>query len=232
MAAWAAVAAILLVTGAVIWRIELRPRVSLHDGPGDLLLTATGEIEGVPGMSTLDRVLVAAAMHRGELPDPPESWDSPRGADSGFRALSPVNARVLEERPRFQWTESPGAKSYRVAIYAEGGGVVVESDPLAGTEWIAPLALPRMKKLSWHVTAIRGAERLPAPPAYFEIISTESAGRIRDAQSQAAPSRLLLAVLFAREGMRQDAARELAALAARNPGSPLVKQLQRSLTAQ
>ncbi len=230
---WIALAAALAVAGVLIWRFELRPLAVLRDGPGELRLTASGEVEGDPEMSTLDRVLVAEALRSWEMPDPVTPWKAPESsaADAEKSAvihlLAPAGERVLDDRPRFQWAALPGATSYRVAI-SDGEQVLQESATLSGVEWRPGDSLPRRRKLAWRVTS---APQGRSAPAYFEIIAAESASRIAAVRARPAPGHLLLAVLYAREDLRRDAAGELAALAARNPASPLVKHLQSSLGA-
>lgn len=74
----------------------------------------------------------------------------------------------------------------------------------------------------------------PAPPraeARFLVLEAAAAGRIARARS-ATPSHLLLAVTYAREGLREETLAELEELDRLNPGSAVVANLRRSAGAK
>jgi hypothetical protein len=111
---------------------------------------------------------------------------------------------------------------------------VANSGPIHTNSWVATAPLPRLKVLMWQVSVKRGGEWTvaPAPPEptpNFEIVSQETEARILAARQAAKPSHLLLAVLYSQAGMPKEAALELDALAAMNPGSSLPLQLRKSL---
>ncbi len=75
----------------------------------------------------------------------------------------------------------------------------------------------------------------PAPPraeARFLVLEAAAAGRIARARSAGTPSHLLLAVTYAREGLREETLAELEELDRLNPGSPVVANLRRSAGAK
>jgi len=253
---WGAVAASLLLAGGLGW-LALRPHpapaelASLRDGAGRIALLASGQVTGIGepvtgrgGLDAEERAWLSESLREGRLPAPAAAWTPPiagvlRGPEDGvgFDLLAPVGMRVLSDRPRFRWQALPGAAAYRVTVFAEDEHVVAESGPLTIPEWQPATPLPRGQRLAWQVTAIRGGDRIvePAPPqprAILEPIAGPAAVRIDAARAQAAPSHLLLAILYAREGLRVEAAHELSWLAAANPGAPLVGRLEQSLGPQ
>jgi hypothetical protein len=137
---------------------------------------------------------------------------------------------VPEAAPVFEWTAVPHAEHYRVRVSTAGYLQVAESPPLTALRWQPETPLPRGEILSWQVTAaVEGDEivapKPPAPEARFVVLAPAQAAALAAALREVGPSRLGRAVAFADAGCRRDAARELAALAADNPGSELARRL-------
>jgi hypothetical protein len=151
-----------------------------------------------------------------------------------LRVISPSGVRVLSDRPEFRWNALPGASSYEVTVFDTELNEVARSGPVHSESWTSSKPLPRGRVLVWQVAAVRHGERItaPAPPEgspRFEIVAEELAGRIAQAEAARPRSRLLLAVLYAQAGLQAEAGAELDALAAANPGSPVVDSLRASL---
>jgi hypothetical protein len=72
----------------------------------------------------------------------------------------------------------------------------------------------------------------PAPPARFEIASAPVAARLEQLRAAPQPSHLLTAVLCAREGLREEAAKEIQILARENPDSEVARALMPAGQAQ
>ena len=111
---------------------------------------------------------------------------------------------------------------------------VAESPLLTTTRWQPPTPLPRGETLSWQVTATLGDEELsaprpPAPEARFVVLAPAQAEALAADLHVVGASRLGRALAFADAGCRRDAVRELAALAADNPGSELAQGLLESV---
>jgi hypothetical protein len=238
----AAIAALLAVIGGTAaWRFVRHdaPLDRLNDG-GMRLALNSGRWGGVTLPDSADRDLVLATLGTGHLPtalrDMPAAQSGVLRGDAptaGFDLVSPVNQRLEPARPRFTWTALAGAVSYRVAVFSMNMEVLEESPSLSGsqTSWESTKDLPRGVRLGWQVTAERsGLDSVlsPAPPAssvYFEIVSAEAEQRLIRARAAAAPSHLLLASIYAQQGMRDEAAGEIAALANANPQSALARSL-------
>lgn len=236
---YAAAAALILMAGATLL-------LTRHAGSGPPAVIAELADGPVPGsLSGATRQLIAEALASGSLPAGPSmavSRDSLRSAgtsgtpDASFIVVSPYGTRVYSDRPSFQWTALPGAEFYEVAVFDGDLNELARSDKVNGTEWQPPRALPRTRPLTWQVAALRRGERItapkpPDPAAVFEIVSERAAREIAEAKAAAQPSHLALAVLYAREGMRREAAAETGRLAALNPGSAVPQLLLRSLQA-
>ncbi len=242
---WLGVAAAALLVAVVGFGL-LRRRVdapqlvaSLHDGAGLATLSASGEVGGLANLGVEERGWIGDALRTGRLPAgaplPAGRATVLRGAPSNesFQLVGPVNRKVVDDRPEFHWERLARASSYEVTIFTEDEKIVAQ-DMAATTSWRPSAALPRGVRLGWQVTARRGSSRItapapPAPPAFIELIPAEAAARIERARGG---SHLELAVLYAHEGMVDEAQAELALLESANPGSPLVRQLRESLAAR
>jgi hypothetical protein len=95
-------------------------------------------------------------------------------------------------------------------------------------EWQPETPLPRDVVLLWQVRAWHGAGMVsaPAPRARFELVAAAFAARLEKLRTAPRPSHLLAAVLCAREGLRDEAAKEIQILGRENPCSPLIGSLQ------
>jgi hypothetical protein len=136
-----------------------------------------------------------------------------------FEVAAPVGTVVLGDRPTFRWQAMGGAKQYVVAVFDENFEKVAGSAPVAGTEWQPEAPLPRGRMYIWQVSAQMGnrtvrAPQPPAPEARFEIAGADAAGALDTARRLHPGNHLLLAVLLAKAGALDDAARELDALGA------------------
>lgn len=138
---------------------------------------------------------------------------------------------MLSDRPVFNWQVYPGAAHYQVLVTNENLDPLARSGMLTGTEWQPEKGLPRGVVLLWQVRAWHGSEMVsapapPAPPARFEIAAEPVAERIEQLRTLPRPSHLLAAVLCAQAGLRDEAAKELQALAQENPDSKVVGSLE------
>jgi hypothetical protein len=215
---------------------------SILDGSGTIGITSAGELAGITVSDPGERTEVEQALRAGVLPPGPAAPQPParrvlRGASVGrsrFEVLAPTAARVLSDRPDFQWSRLPEAVGYEVTVFDDAFNEVAHSGRIAANRWQPETPLPRGRTFVWQVVALRGGERFtaPAPPdpaARFQVIDRDAAAGIVRARSAPAPSHLLLAVLYARQGLRDEARAELDALSKLNPDSQLAASLRRSL---
>jgi hypothetical protein len=236
---WGAIAAIILIGVYAVYRPEKRPRIiaTLRDAGATVTLTSTGEVDGLPDAAPQERALIADALRTGRMPLPAnESRQTGvlRGdrTSQPFRLFEPMHRRTLTDRPEFQWSAMEGAKNYQITVFTEDEKIV-DQGTVDDTRWEPSKALPRGGRLYWQVTALHGAQRVtapapPAPRAWFEIVSAETAQRLT-AMRQTSGSNLRLAVVYAHEGLQVEAAAIMRAVLAENPDSALARQLRDSL---
>jgi hypothetical protein len=149
-----------------------------------------------------------AALAELQLPPDPERAPGEQRVD----ALEPAAAIVETTRPLFRWPEVPGA-TYVVSIF-EGPSPVAESPPLREPQWQPERDLVRGRTYQWQVSVRgRGGRALfpapPAPPALFRVLDRQSHEELERARAERGDDALLLGVLYAREGLRAEAEREL-----------------------
>jgi hypothetical protein len=225
--------------------VELAVGVSLLDGGRRIELLADGALRGLEELPTAGRRAIAAALAAGRLALPPRLLElrgqppSLRGGEgdpAGPVPLGPVATEVASERLTFRWASVPGAEAHQVSVFDQRYRRIAASGWLAGEEWTPAEPLPRGEILSWQVTA-----RLPdreitgptaaAPEARFRVLAPGELERVEADLASAAGSRLARAVVAAGAGLLDDAAQELAALAAENPHSTVLQSLVLSLEA-
>jgi hypothetical protein len=236
----AAVVALAVMAGASWLLRRDAPADTIHDGGALLALSRSGEWSGLPLTNAADRDLVLATLRSRRLPAPSSDLRAPdsgvlRGSahSAGFELQSPVYVRVEATRPLLEWTALPNAASYRVVLFRTDLQVIETSPVLPGTrtQWQPTKDLPRGTRIGWQVTAERRgrdpalAPAPPLPPVYFEVLSAAAAERLANARAAIPPSHLLLASIYAREGMRAEARREVEALVRDNPESAEARAL-------
>lgn len=218
---WLAVAAALAVLIAIAVMMGTRRRIAPNEPPVASTTATVPSIvpERPPYANARWAALVDEAVRGGRLPFPKDldalrgSEDPLRGSNDGehFR-LSPTGIVIDETRPRFFWPVVDDA-TYVVSIF-DNEDRVARSEPLRRTEWTPPRDLPRGRTLVWQVEASHDGvvDLIPAPPApqaMFRIAGEREHAELAEAKRDANADPLLLAVLYARAGLRDDALREL-----------------------
>lgn len=242
-AAMAAVFAVAMVGVAWMYVQGRKPVDQVSDGGVLLALNRSGEWNGWTGTTpgdAADRDLVLAALRSGRLPKSLHEVKAPAAGElrgeaqaPAFELLSPMYTRVEPVRPKLSWKPLANAKSYQVVLFSMDLQVLEMSPalPASQTSWEPTKDLPRGQRIGWQVSAERTAgdpvlvPAPPAPPMFFEVIDSDAARRIASARAANPTSHLLLAALFAREGMNAEARAEAEALAAANPKSASVQKI-------
>lgn len=155
----------------------------------------------------------------------------PAGA-ADFEVLSPVGTVVLSQRPVFRWQRVPGATSYRVTVMDPESREVVLDTKAARTWLVPPKPLPRGRVLMWGVTATVGgtevyAPKPPAAEARFKILDASQVARLRGEVGASTASHVDKGVMYAREGLLDDAEREFKTELKANPRSERTLELIR-----
>jgi anti-sigma factor RsiW len=236
---WGAVAAVVLVGVYGVMRSGKPEAVAtLHDGGANVTVSRSGDVSGVAGASQQELVLIADALRTGRMPlravASPQETAVLRGGQENqpFRLLEPMGRRLLSDRPEFRWSALDGAASYEITVFTDDEKIL-DKGTVTDTRWQPQAALPRGGRLNWQVTAIRSGERIvapapPAPRAWFEIVSKETADRLA-AMRDSGGSNLRLAIAYAQEGLQVEAGTVMRAVIAENPDSEVAKKLRDSL---
>ena len=235
---YALAAAAVLVLGAAFGLMMRTPQAvqvaALADIGGEVTLDSRGTLGGTGTLAPEDHDRVQDALANGRLSIPAAiaTLSGERGTLRGtsdavvFRVAGPLGTVVLETQPALRWTPAAGASSYVVTLQNEESGQTTSSPPLTDTSWTPGSALAQGATYTWQVVAKTGASETvapapPSPPARFRVTTAADAARL----AALPPSHLVRGVAYASAGLLDDAERELAALAAANPGSPVVDGL-------
>lgn len=226
-----AVAALVLVAIAAVLFFVWHRRV-----PSRPVAPATARTGTAPPAERYDRAewnaLVRDALARGTVtlaaPAAAANNGGLRGPADGLDGeMTPSATAVESPRPEFSWPAVSGAK-FVVSIVA-GDDVVARSGTLERNRWVPERPLARGRTYSWQVRVLRdaGVGTLPAPPRsnpHFRVIADDEVRDLAAARGRYPQDHLLLGVLAAHHGLREDARRELAQYAREHP-SPSAERL-------
>lgn len=217
--------------------------VALQDGGGLVTLDRQGNLAGLESLAPEARQKVKSALTSQRVETPPElakiitragTLLGSGGEQAGFTLVSPLSTAVETDHPTFRWQALNGATAYIVTIYDSNFNEAARSQELRVTEWTPAQSLMRGGVYSWQVTAIKAGEQIkspapPAPEAKFKVLEQAGVDELERARRAYANSHLALGTLYARLGLVDIAERELKALLAANPKSPVARKLLTSL---
>ncbi|MBI3653297.1 MAG: zf-HC2 domain-containing protein [Acidobacteria bacterium] len=151
-----------------------------------------------------------------------------------FALLTPVGTVIQNDRPTFRWQALDGATAYTVFVLDSNFQVIVKSAPLTGTSWTAPQALKRGALYAWQVTANQNGKTLtaptaPLPEARFKILAQANSDELQRLTKERATSHLGLAVIYAHQGLLDEAEDELQMAIKQNQNAATAKKLLHSL---
>lgn len=191
------------------------PRITVTASP------APQPVEAKPPQRGEWTALVDRAVRTGAMAMPPAlaelqlSADPQRApADPGKQTVTPAGIIVETTRPVFEWTAVRGA-TYIVTVLDDDLETVMESGRLTAARWQPERELARGRVYQWQVS-VRGAQSAtiipapPAPPAVFRVLDAEAHQELARARASHSDDPLLLGVLAAQHGLRDEALRELA----------------------
>lgn len=229
---------------AEIPALPTQTAVVINDGDGQVTLDAQGRISGLRKTSPELKSTVADALITGRVETTAlESVASSSGVtlkgaaeDAEFEVLMPVGTVVMTDQPVFRWQPVKGASSYVVTVVKRGQVQVATSGLLSATTW-RPSAGQLQPGIvyRWGVVATladgteTSAPSPTAPEARFKILEQDRVERIKKSVNRHARSPLLLGVLYAREGLVDDAEREFERLVRQNPRSHFARKLLQSV---
>jgi hypothetical protein len=213
--------------------------VALKDGDGQITLDQAGNLSGLAMLPPVYQQMIKTALTSERLQTPATVVPLIQrvgilrgGASEGvaFALFNPVGTNIATERPTFRWSPVKGANHYLVAVYDENFNWVATSQPLTTTIWTVPNGLKRGATYVWQVSAMSGDKEVkspvpPAPQAKFKIIEQGRADELAQLKKSAANSHLASGLIYAREGLLDDAEREFEALLRNNPKSAVIRKL-------
>jgi hypothetical protein len=212
----------------------------LNDGRGQVTLDQEGNLSGIDNLSPAYLQMIKGALTNQQLEKSPllAGLTRPRNApvrgrdnqDGRFSIITPFGTVILSDRPTFRWSRLDSAASYVVEVYDEEFNKVTASSRLIDNSWAAPSSLTRGKIYIWQVKAIKDRQefispRLDEPVAKFRILDQARANELEQARRTYARSHLVLGVLYALDGLLDDAELELRALQKANRGSAIARRL-------
>ena len=168
-----------------------------------------------------------------ELAAPPLALrGGPEPNEPAFALDEPAGVVVVSRSPVLRWQPLAGAESYTVTVLDTDFNEVAQSGPLNATHWRVARPLERGRVYSWQVSASHGgrsvkAPAAPAAPVKFKIMDARSNALIGRVKRSLDP--LSLAVLYARVGALDEAARELSRIDGRSPDARSARRLLEQL---
>jgi hypothetical protein len=162
--------------------------------------------------------LIRDALARGTVtvaaPEGSPGHDALRGGGTIIAGeMVPSATSVESAQPELSWPAVAGAR-FEVSIVS-GDEVIARSGTIEGNRWTPERPLIRGRSYAWQVRVARGkrVETLPAPPRpnpRFRVLADDEVRDLAAARQRYPHDHLLLGVLAAHHGLREEARRELA----------------------
>ncbi|MCW3095931.1 MAG: hypothetical protein JWL77_1549 [Chthonomonadaceae bacterium] len=247
-ARWAAAGSLAVVVALLlmIGRFVIAPArtvASLQDAGGTIRLTAGEELSGLPNLDPAQKTLLVAALRTGRLPTPAvlAGLRPPTGGNlqaAAFSVTGPVSTVVASPQPEFTWKMPANAVACRVLVdNLVDPQQTIKSKPIKVEHWKPKKPLTPGQSYRWQVIALdRAGKEIARVPqvigtARFKVLEKDAAAALERAQVALGRSHLAMGVLYAHEGMLDDAEREFQALSQTNANSELVRNLIASVRA-
>ncbi len=211
----------------------------LNDGADQITLDKAGNLTGLKSLPPVYQQMVKTSILTERLQAPStignligRAGTLMGGAGEGiaFALLSPVGTNISTDHPTFRWRALQGATSYLVAVFDENFNYVATSQPITTTSWTVPKGLKRGAIYFWQVGAMKDGKEIkspvpPAPEAKFRVIEQTKADELSQLKKSSANSHLATGLIYAREGLLDDAEREFTLLVQANPKSAIARKL-------
>jgi hypothetical protein len=198
----AAAAIIAVVIGVAFFMRKPPGPIPIAQSPWDRLKTSVVR----EGAIAAPAIVTAVRVNGGE---------QVRGEDVAqpARSLEPNGVVVDDTRPRFHWRADAGT-SVVVSIF-DNGAQAGRSESLPSDSWTPPNDLRRGAVYQWQLEVTKEGRlytvpAAPHPPCTFAIVSEEARRELADAEQHAPADHLLLGILAARAGLREQALAEFA----------------------
>lgn len=218
----AAAVLMVLIPAVGYWRSAVRPSSSV----------AGLELLAAPQQQYVEAALAAGVAR------PPDFLADLRGrnevlmgpsAAPTFAVIDPLATAIVTDRPTFKWQPLEGAESYEVLVADASLRPVMTSAPLSAPSWTPERPLARGQVYAWQVTARRRGERItspvaPAPLAKFQVVDGATAATLSRVSEQRPESHLLLGILYAQAGVRDEATRHLFLVPSNDPSIAVARR--------
>lgn len=152
--------------------------------------------------------------------------------ETTFAVRTPHGGIIESNRPTLSWNPLEGATGYKVYLFDERSqNESVESEIVSGTQWTVPQALKRGHLYRWEVVAYKDGEEIdkapkpPDPAAKFKVLEEAKALELARARRAFGNSHLTMGVLYANNGLLEEAEREFQALVKANPKNEVARKL-------
>ena len=222
---WVPAAAVcVLLLCVFLWRNQRV--VEIVDGSGRWALTRGGRLTEAIALPSDLQLLVRAALQNRRVETPLALTALASRGDSQYE---PTGTFVRSDMPTLQWEALPDAVSYRCTLTSPDDPTFKRgaAKPISGTSWVLKKPLPRGKVYTWQVVAtLRNGKRvsLPGSPR-FKVLEQAQADNLAQAAQTYAGSHLTLGLLYAQDGVFDEAEQEFATLLRANPDLETVKTL-------
>jgi hypothetical protein len=228
---WApAMAFCLLLLLVFVWRNQ--QVVAIQDGSGRWALTRGGKLTGpIPLPADLESTLRKALQNRSlETPGALAALASP--ADAHYR---PAGTIVRSDLPKLQWEPVPNGVSYQCTLTSPDDPKFKRGapKPMKSAFWVLKKPLPRGKVYTWQVVVtLRNGKKVALTGSpYFKVLEIAKEQVLEQAAKTYAGSHLALGLLYAQNGVLDEAEPEFAALQRANPDSETIKTFLNQLRA-
>jgi hypothetical protein len=176
------------------------------------------------------KVVQPVLVHNGSMVNPT------RGTPSGEFPLvvTPRKTKLLNPHPTLRWTVVPGATSYTISV--RGPNVNWSTTVTSGTEVVYPANAPALVPGSTYkvivVTGNRSSEEETLPGLGFTLLKSDETTTVLEGETKIralgladAPTRLLLANLYASQGLTAEAIEQLEALSGTSQEPAVLRSL-------
>lgn len=210
--------------GSVVgMRLELPPGVTLPDD----LAQATGELLRT-GQATPTRPVLLAMAQLASEGEPLRA-----GREKMAKPLSPARTFIVTTKPTFRWRPVKGATGYVVSVFSDQPRRLLwEQETTSPGSLVFPEDRPQLnpgESYAWMVEARFEGQTVQSDLAKFRVLTEPRRDEVRQLGRRYAGLHTVLAALYEREGLYEDAELELQELLRQNPGNELAQRLLRNV---
>jgi type II secretory pathway component PulM len=157
-------------------------------------------------------------------------------SEERFYLQSPVGTVIQNSIPTLQWQSLPGASSYNVTILDSNFNEVLTVKDLSTTSWTIPTALKAGEIYSWQVSAIKNGKEITSQTpttrfGKFKVLEERKSKELNELKTKYTNAHLILSVIYAKEGLIDEAERELNKEISKDPKSPIARKLLNNIEA-